>query len=105
MEGSTQGRSLWPLAVAAVAPGAIVVGGAVYIARSVTALPENLVAQGRGLARDLVSVAAAFRQGTVTTSFATYATTVEGTHRLQFATLRQQEAFTRTDSASILWGQ
>jgi hypothetical protein len=63
------------------------------------------VAEGRGLARDLVSVAVAFRQGTITTRFATYATEVEGTHRLQFATLRQQEAFIRTDSASILWGQ
>jgi hypothetical protein len=105
MEPAGRRTSLWPLAVAVVALAAIITAGAVYVTRSVTGLPETLAEQGRGLVRDLASVAAAFRQGTVTTSFATYATEVSGTHRLQFATLRQAEVFTRTDSVSVLWGQ
>ena len=49
-------------------------------------------------------MAAAFRTGTVTTTFRSYATEVSGTTRLQFAELRQEELFERRDSEAVLWG-
>jgi hypothetical protein len=79
--------------------------GAAYALRSVTQLPAEMAEQGRGLVRDLRSVAEGFRAGTVTTSFASYATEVSGTTFLQFATLRQVEVFERKDTESLLWGQ
>jgi hypothetical protein len=62
------------------------------------------VAGSRKLARDLVEVAAAFRQGKVEISFTSYATSVTGSSYLQFANLRQTEIYTRQDEASLLWG-
>ena len=49
-------------------------------------------------------MAAAFRTGTVTTTFRSYATEVTGTTRLQFAELRQEELFERRDTEAVLWG-
>ena len=49
-------------------------------------------------------MAAAFRTGTVTTTFRSYATEVTGTNRLQFAEVRQMEVFERRDEAAVLWG-
>jgi hypothetical protein len=48
----------------------------------------------------LSDVASAFNQGRVTTEFISYATTVTPTRRLQFATLKQKEIFTRRDESS-----
>ncbi len=79
--------------------------GAVYTVRRVTSLPSDMIEQGRGVLRDLKSVAEAFKSGTVTTTFASYATEVSGTTYLQFATLRQVEVFERKDTSSLLWGQ
>jgi hypothetical protein len=56
-------------------------------------------------ARSAVDLARAFREGTITTSFASYATQVSGSSYLQFAGLEQMEIFERKDSASVLWGQ
>lgn len=97
--------SLWPLAVAALGLAAILTAGALFVVRRVTSLPADLVEQGRGLVSDLKTVAAAFRSGTITTSFSSYATEVSGTTYLQFATLRQVEVFERKDEATLLWGQ
>jgi hypothetical protein len=49
-------------------------------------------------------VATAFKQGTVTTTFTSYATTLRGSQNLQFATLSQQEVFTRKDESSVAFG-
>ncbi|HYG33313.1 MAG TPA: hypothetical protein VEC99_00925, partial [Clostridia bacterium] len=49
-------------------------------------------------------VAAAFKQGTITTTFTSYATTMQGSQHLQFATLNQKEVFTRTDESTVLFG-
>ena len=43
-------------------------------------------------------LAAAFRHGTITTTFARESTSLAGTTRLQLATLRQSEVFTRRDA-------
>jgi hypothetical protein len=79
--------------------------GVVYALRRATSLPAEIVEQGRGVLRDLKSVAEGFRTGTVTTSFASHATEVSGSTFLQFATLRQVEVFQRKDSTTLLWGQ
>jgi hypothetical protein len=52
----------------------------------------------------LASVAAAFRQGTIRTSFVSYATTITNSQRFQFATLKQMEIFTRTEEPSTAFG-
>lgn len=94
----------WALALAVVATVAIVVAGAVYVFHSVRSLPADVLKGGRQALRDLREVAAAFRAGTVTTTFRGYATEVSGTSRLQFAELRQEESFERRDSEAVLWG-
>jgi hypothetical protein len=94
----------WAFAAAAVAIVAILAGGALYVFRSARALPGEVVEGGRQALRDLREVAAAFRTGTVTTTFRGYATEVSGATRLQFAELRQEEAFERRDREAVLWG-
>ena len=94
----------WALAAAAVAIVAIVVGAGLYVFRSVRSLPGEVAEGGRKALQDLGRVAAAFRTGTVTTTFRSYATEVTGTTRLQFAELRQEEVFERRDTEAILWG-
>jgi hypothetical protein len=93
------------LVVAGLGLVALLGAGALYVVHRVTSLPAELADQGRGLVQDLSSVAAAFRAGTVTTSFASYASEVQGTSYFQFATLRQVEVFERKDEARLLWGQ
>ncbi len=94
----------WALAAAAVAVVVILTGGALYVFRSARNLPADVIEGGRQALRDLRDVAAAFRTGTVTTTFRSYATEVSGTTRLQFAELRQEELFERRDSEAVLWG-
>jgi len=94
----------WALAAAAVAVVAILTGGALYVVRSARSVPTEVIEGGRQALRDLREVAAAFRTGTVTTTFRGYATEVSGTTRLQFAELRQEESFERRDSEAVLWG-
>ena len=45
-----------------------------------------------------------FETGKVETVLRSYATSVRGVSRLQFAELRQVESFERTDSAAVAWG-
>jgi hypothetical protein len=91
----------WALAVAALAIVAIAGAGFLYILRSARSLPEDVVEGGR---QALLDLAAAFRTGTVTTTFRSDATRIHGTTRLQFVELRQLETFERRDAESILWG-
>jgi hypothetical protein len=94
----------WALAFAAVAVVAIVAGSFVYVFRSARSLPEDVIQGGRQALQDLANVAAAFRTGTLTTTFRSYATEVTGTTRLQFAEVKQMEVFERRDEAVVLWG-
>jgi len=100
-----RGSPYWPLAAAVLGLAVILALGVSYALRRATSLPAEIVEQGRGVLRDLKSVAEGFRKGTATTSFASYATEVSGTTFLQFATLRQVEVFERKDSSTLLWGQ
>ena len=94
----------WARTVAIVIVVAILVAGGLYVFESLRRLPADAVAGSKELARDLVEVAAAFRQGRIEISFTSYATSVTGSSYLQFASLRQTEIYTRQDEASLLWG-
>ena len=94
----------WALAVAVIATALIVTAGALYVFRSARSLPAEMAESGRKALSELREVAAAFRTGSVTTTFRGDATSVAGTTRLQFAELRQEEVFERRDAAAVLWG-
>lgn len=103
-EKPSAGHGPWALAFAIVAVVAIVAASALYVFRSARSLPEEVMRGGRQAMRDLRDVAAAFRSGTITTTFRSYATEVTGTSRLQFAELRQMEVFERRDTSVVMWG-
>jgi hypothetical protein len=86
----------WPAAATVIALGAIAAG--LYAWRSALQAPGQLAGEAR-------QIAAAFKSGTLTTSFASYASEVRGTSFLQFATLKQMEIFERKDEAALFWGQ
>ena len=73
-DSSRPSHTPWALAFAAVAVVAIVALTFVYVFRSARSLPQDVIQGGRQALQDLASVAAAFRTGTVTTTFRSYAT-------------------------------
>lgn len=79
-----------------------------YVFKSCRDLPgDTLVKTGKlaeTIGQQVQKVASAFKQGTITTTFTSYATTLSGSQYLQFATLSQKETFTRTDESSLLFG-
>jgi hypothetical protein len=103
-EAGGRKHTAWALAVTVIAIALIVAGGALLVLRSARSLPAELAEGGRQALSELREVAAAFRTGTITTSFRGDATTVVGAARLQFAELRQLEVFERRDAAAVLWG-
>src|SRR5262245_53373321 len=86
----------WPAAATVIALAAI--GAGLYAWRSAVQAPVQLASEAR-------QIAAAFRTGTLTTSFTSYATEVKGVSFFQFATLKQLEVFERKDEAALFWGQ
>jgi len=84
------------------------VASGVYVFKSCRDLPgETIEKSGKlvqAIGQQVQSVASAFKQGTVTTTFTSYATSLSGSQYLQFATLSQRETFTRTDESSLLFG-
>jgi hypothetical protein len=96
----------WPLSLALIV--ALLLASGLYVFKSCRDLPGDTLDKGSKLAatvgQQLAQVAGAFRQGTVTTSFTSYATTLSGSQYLQFATLSQKELFTRTDESTLLFG-
>ncbi|HET7292778.1 MAG TPA: hypothetical protein VFM88_10155 [Vicinamibacteria bacterium] len=99
----TEARRAWP--VAAVAIAVIVAGSGLLVLRSLSRAPGEALEKGRELASEMRRVAEAFRTGTLLTRFASEATRLNGTARLQFAELLQTELFERTDATSLFWGQ
>jgi len=91
--------------VAVLGVAAMVAGVAFYLVKRTADLPADVAEQGRQVLKDIHSIAEAFRTGTVTTSFTSYATEVSGSAYFQFATLRQVEVFERRDTSVVLWGQ
>lgn len=86
----------------------ILVTGMVLMFRSCLAFPERTLQRTAETidkaTETMATVAAAFRRGTITTSFVSYATTITNSQRLQFATLKQTEIFTRTEAPSTAFG-
>jgi hypothetical protein len=86
----------------------VVALNAALVFRSCRNLPgETLDKAGKVIekaGKALADVASAFRQGTIRTEFVSYATTITNQHYLQFATLKQTEMFTRSESASTGFG-
>lgn len=106
MESGQVGRASpwrWPLVFALLGLGLLAL--AAYVFHRAQQIPGELLEEGRSIASELRSVAAAFKTGTITTTFVSYSTEVTGGQKLQFATLEEMEVFERTDRAQILWGQ
>ena len=94
----------WPIAFAVVGVAALMTFAGLYVFHSIRQLPADAVETGREVLSDLRSVAEAFRQGTVETTFISYAARVSGSSLLQVAHLVQTEVYTRQDSETLLWG-
>jgi hypothetical protein len=94
--------TLWVLVVLIVAVNVLL------FLRSCQKMPGDAIEKTGKLVREagkaLVDVVGAFNQGHVTTEFISYASSINPMHRLQFATLKQTEIFTRTDAASTAFG-
>ena len=86
----------------------ILAAGGLYVFKSCRDLPGDAIERtGRVVDRAgkaLADVAAAFKRGTITTSFVSYATALSNNTYLQFATLKQMEIFTRTEAPSTAFG-
>ncbi|HTG44599.1 MAG TPA: hypothetical protein VK633_08710, partial [Verrucomicrobiae bacterium] len=83
----------------------VVVGGTVLIFRACVQMPGETISKTGDAVQKVGSllkdVASAFRQGTITTSFTSYATTIEGMQLLQVGKVNQMEIFTRTDERTL----
>ena len=95
----------WAAAFAVLGLAVIVTLGGLYVFRSLRQLPGDLISTSRDALDGLGELARSFREGTVETRFAQYATGLTGTNNLQIATLSQTEVYTREDRVSVLWGQ
>ena len=80
----------------------------IYIFKSCADLPGDVATRSgkaiREVGNALADVASAFRRGTITTSFVSYATSLTNQQYLQFATLKQMEIFTQTEVPSTAFG-
>lgn len=80
----------------------------VYVFKSCRDLPGDAASRTAqvvtNLGKVLLDLASAFNQRTISTAFASYATSLAANQFLQFATLRQVELFTQTDQATTGFG-
>lgn len=87
--------TLWMVVVLVLAVNAVI------FLKTCTAIPGKTIDKA---SQTLSNIAAAFNQGTITTVFLSYATTISNHQRLQVATLRQTEVFTQTNQLSTGFG-
>jgi hypothetical protein len=101
-------KSAWAVPVMWMVIVLLMVSGAVYIFKSCSEIPGTALDRaGKVVAtvgQQVQNVAAAFKQGNITTTFTSYATSISGSQYLQFATLSQHETFTRKDESSVAFG-
>lgn len=102
--GGPRRSSAWPKVIVILGVTAMILGTFLYVFNSFWRLPGRAMEEGKEMIRGMQKVAEAFFEGTITTSFTSYASEVEGTNYLQFATLRQTEVFRHQDQATALWG-
>jgi hypothetical protein len=77
------------------------VAAGLYVFKTTIALPGKAV---EAVGQKLEAIAAAFKRGTVTTSFAEYAATIGGSQNFQFAHLSEKIAITNKDEKTVAWG-
>src|SRR5947209_4714150 len=98
---SAASRNPWASAIMWIVIVLILSGSGVFVFKSCLNTPGNALHKVGELAEKLGQqvqrVASAFTQGTVTTTFTSYATSISGSQNFQFATLSQHEIFTRKD--------
>jgi hypothetical protein len=98
----------WAWPVAWMVTVLLLVAAGIYVFKSCRDLPGEVLDKAgeaaNKLGKRMAEVAAAFNQGTITTTFTSYATSVSGSQFLQFASLSQEERFRRTDEASTGFG-
>lgn len=86
----------------------VVAVNAALVVRSCRNLPGETIDKTAKLIENtgkaLADVASAFHRGTIRTEFTSYATTITNQQLLQFATLRQQELFTRSEASTTGFG-
>lgn len=108
MRPGAAARGSWAYPVMWMVVCLVLVSGGVYVFKSCRDLPGDTLEKAGKLMGEagstLERVAAAFKQGTVTTTFTSTATTVKGSQYLQVGTVSQQELFTRTDESSLAYG-
>jgi hypothetical protein len=101
-------KNAWAVPVMWMVIVLILVSGGVYAFKSCSQVPEATLERAgkvvETVGQQVRSVAAAFKQGNITTTFTSYATTISGSQYLQFATLSQHETFTRKDESSVAFG-
>jgi hypothetical protein len=93
----------WPVAFTLIV--LVAIGAGVYLVKSFLNVPRDVTEGGREVLSDIQEIARAFSEGTVTTTFISYAAEVSGSNYLQFATLKQMEVFERSEGKTALWGQ
>lgn len=103
-----QHRSSWPKAVTIIVVAALFAGVVVYGLRTIGKMPgaaiEKSTALVSAIGGEAAKVARAFSVKTVREEFVSRATELAGTSRFQFASLRQEETFQRTETGSTAWG-
>src|SRR5689334_14979646 len=101
-------RNSWAWPAAWVFTVLIVFGSGLYVFKSCRDLPGDALDKAGKVVEQVglkaQQVAAAFNQGTISTTFTSYATTLSGSQYFQFATLSQTETFTRKDESSTAFG-
>ncbi|HVV71201.1 MAG TPA: hypothetical protein VHI52_06835 [Verrucomicrobiae bacterium] len=105
---SVSAKPSWAWPVAWMVTILAVISAGIYVFKSCRDLPVDTLNHAGKVIEQVGQkaqlVAAAFRQGTITTTFTSYATSLSGSQYLQFATLSQMETFTRKDEASMAFG-
>jgi hypothetical protein len=101
-------RATWAWPTMWMVLGVAVISGGIYIFKSCRDLPgQAIIATSQAItnvSRALADVASAFGQQNITTSFTSYATTLNRQSYLQFATLKQTEVFTQSDQSFTGFG-
>ena len=101
-------RNAWAWPLAWICTVLVVFGSGLYVFKSCRDMPGDALDRAGKMVQQVgqkaQQVAAAFKQGSITTTFTSYATTLSGSQYLQFATLSQVETFTRKDESSMAFG-
>jgi len=104
MELQPRSSRAWALAFTVVAVVLVLTAASVFVFNSVRSIPGDVVDGGFEIADRMRELAGSFRQGSVETTFVSYAAELSGSNFLQVATLKQMEVYTRQDHSSVLWG-